>query len=47
MISLRLGTHELKLKFAKIGVILSIAFSLSDDPKAIEEEIVQKYFNEN
>lgn len=43
LINLSFGNHELKLKFSKLGVILSINILISDDPKSFREVIEKKY----
>jgi hypothetical protein len=47
LISLSLGNHEIKLKFSKIGMILSVNLLISDDPKSFKEAIDKKYCPEN
>jgi FtsH-binding integral membrane protein len=47
LINLSFGNHELKLKFSKLGVILSINLLISDDPKSFREVIEKKYCPEN
>jgi hypothetical protein len=47
LITLSFGNQEVKLKFPKIGVILSINLLISDDPKSFKEVIEKKYSVEN
>jgi hypothetical protein len=39
LINLSFGSQELKLKFTRLGVILSINLSVSDDPKSIKKDL--------